>query len=198
MNGPVLRYVTACGLLASCVALSGCINILPPISSHAKEIAEAKALTKVLRRLAPEAKELMLQERTVATQIKITLDETATADPVAFRQKLRGYVQHMIEIRNRRKQLHATIGQGIWETPMVFAVQRDAMAYLVDEVVRTENWITTAQNIQFRADSGQQKTFPELPILNKQLDGFLAQSVGEPLELQIASLQEEFRLGEEE
>jgi hypothetical protein len=187
------RTALAAGLLAMvCVLLNGCINVVP-LPRTTSEVTDAKKLAKILKRLAPEAKEVLLQERDVANQIKITLEETAQAEPVAFREKLRGYQSEMISVRNRRHDLVTAIGQGLYQSPLVYAVQQDAMRMLRDEITRTEVWIQSSHNVQLRADLGQTKEFPELGSLNKQLAGFLAQVVNDPLLDQVRYLVQEYR-----
>jgi hypothetical protein len=168
------------------------------IHTGPRESTEAKALAKTLRRLAPEAKELVLKERDVANAIRITLDVTALADPVTFRTKLRTYRQNLIEIRSRRTQMRAAIAQEVWQSPLVFAIQQDALRTLNDALLRGETWIQSAQNLQLRADLGQRKSFPELLVLGKELDKFLAGVSEEPLVEQIRTLQDEYRFGEGE
>ena len=187
------RTALAAGLLGTaCVLLNGCINVVP-FPRATSELADAKSLAKVLKRLAPEAKELLLQERDVANQMKITLEETSKADPAGFRKKLRDYQNEMISVRNRRRDLVIAIGQGAYQSPLVFAVQQDAMRMMSDSVARTEGWIQSAHNVQLRADLGQTKDFPELGSLNQQLGGFLMQVVSDPLIDQIHYLVQEFR-----
>ena len=185
-------------LPAVCLVLTGCINVVPMIHTGPREVTEAKALAKTLRRLAPEAKELVLKEHDVANAIKVTLDVTALADPVVFRSKLRLYRQNLIEIRSRRSQVREAIAREVWQSPLVFAVQQDALRTVDDALLRGETWIQSAQNLQLRADLGQRKSFPELLVLGKELDKFLSGVAEEPLVEQIRTLQDEYRFGEGE
>jgi hypothetical protein len=153
---------------------------------------------RVLTRLSPEAKELVLLERNVANQLKITLEEVSVGDPVTFRAKLREFHSRLVEIRDRRVQIRATIAQGTPTSPLVFAVQLDAMRALKDDINQTERWLQSATNVQMRADLGQTKVFPELLVLGKQIDAFLAATAEEPLADQIQALREEFRIGGED
>lgn len=199
MSGTIKRIVAFTVLAAACYFVRGCINVVPAVGiGSASEKGEAKGLLKVLRRLAPELKDLLLRERNTANQIRITLDETAASDPVGFRHKLKLYTDDLIDVRNKREQISVTISQGNWETPLVFAVQQSAVRMLRDEISRTDGWIQDAQNIQLRADLGEGKSFPELTTLTKHLDAFLTQVLNEPLRDHIRELVEEYRLGEAE
>ena len=194
---PLTRAYIRGILFAAIVFLTGCINILPPVRMGA-EMNEAKELAKLMRSLMPEAKELVLEERNIANELKITLDQLGQMPPEVFRQKFHSYVDRLVALRNKRQQIKATVGQGSWQSPMVFAVQHNGLVILQDQIVRTERWIQFARNVQLRADLGQQKDYPDLPALSHALDGFLAQTVEAPLLEEVHTLQAEFRFGEAE
>jgi hypothetical protein len=162
------------------------------------EVSEAKALGRTLLSLAPSAKDLIDQEHVIANELKITLDEASTINPEDFRGRFNGYVDRLIAIRNKRRQIQETVRQGVWQSPMVHVVQHDAVVQMQDEITRTETWIEFAQNIRLRSDLGRKAEFPELPKLNKQLDSFLGQPPENPLGAQVRTLMEEYRFAEGE
>jgi hypothetical protein len=189
--------VAAALTLVALIILTGCINIVP--FPRRGEKREAIALAKVLIRLAPDAKALLLDEHKWANELKIEMDESGDRVGAAgSREKFTAYIDRLIGIRNKRQQIRDTVGQGVYESPMVFVVQHDAIVVLNDELARTQTWLQFAQNLRLRADMGRNKAFPELPILTAQLDGFLNQTSEDPLYTQVRALQEEYRFGEGE
>lgn len=179
---------------ASIVFLSGCINVVP-LRLPSNEKSEAIALARILRRLAPQAQELLRQENNLANELKVTLDESGGMEPNQFRQRFNSYVDRLVAIRDQREQIQETIRQSAWQSPMVQVVQHDAILMLQDEITRSETWIRLTQNVRLRTELGRQKDFPELTQLSHQLAGFLAQTGEDPLNTQIRSLQEEYRFG---
>lgn len=178
--------------------LSSCINIVP--LPRVGESREALALGRVLKSLRPQASEQLQTEHTVAQELKVTLEEASQLQPEIFAQKFNGYVDQLIAIRNRRRQISDAIRQNSFNSPMVFAIQQDALNMLGHEVERTQTWIVLAQNVRLRAElrsnapeADRKKGFPELPQLNHELDTFLAETGEDPLGNQLKSLQMEYR-----
>lgn len=190
---PILAALT----LVPLIMLTGCINIVPIPRRGEKK--EAIALAKVLLNLGPDAKTLLVDEHSCANDLKIDLDEAGDRVGAAGgREKFTSYIDRLITIRDKRQQIRATVGQGVYDSPMVFVIQHDAVVVLSDEITRTQTWIQFAQNLRLRAELGRTKDFPELSILTLKLSNFLNGPLEDPLYAQVRALQEEFRFGEGE
>jgi hypothetical protein len=189
--GPALALVLLCSGF-----LSACIHVAPIVQLGEK--TEAINLAKLLNRLAPDAQLLLQQEHDCADELKITMEEAGDKLASSRREQFGSFVDRLIVIRDRRKQIEETIRQTRWQSPMVHVIQEDAIVTLRDEVTRTQTWIQSAQNLHLRADLGRTKDFPELAILTSQLDSFLNEAAEEPLYTQIHALQEEYRFSDSE
>jgi hypothetical protein len=181
-------------VLATLLNLTGCIRIIPVYRVGEKH--EAAELGKVLLKLMPEAESLLHDERKCADELKIDMDEAGDqVGNAGGRKKFNSYIDRLVIIRDRRAQIQQTVLQGVYDSPMVFSIQHDAVLVLGDEISRTQTWITVAQNLVLRAGMGRTKEFPELGILTLQLNGYLSSPPEEPLFKQWKYLQEEYRFG---
>jgi hypothetical protein len=189
-RGGTLRIGTAL-VLVLITSLIGC-------SRRQKEIAEGLSLARLLRRLAPEATDLMRQEQASANELRINLEESGNNDFSAFRESLRKSVETLSAVRDRRLELQRQVHQGNFDTPLVIVVQRDAEQEFQNQVTRTQTWIQLAQNVRLRADLGRMKTFPEVQVLTHQLLLFLSEAQDEPLSDQIQTLKNEYRFTDNE
>lgn len=185
------------------------VVIFPPLfTTNSTDIVEARRLMALLNANTREAKDLLLQERTIANQLKVTLDELAppeqqqaegqpakalTGDPKQFRSRLKLYLQEMIAVKAGRENLLRKIEGFKSSSDLVFGVQQDAITYLQHELERTEGWISAARNVELRAELGRERQFPELPVLSKRLDNFLTEPFRDPLAEQVLDLIQEFR-----
>jgi hypothetical protein len=191
------RPVTITLTLALLMSTTGCINFFPVPRTGEKR--EAILLAKVLMTLAPQAKALLTDERNCANELKIDLDEAGDkVGGVKGSERFTSYIDRLVVIRNKREQIRDTVRQGVYDSPMVFVIQHDAVVTMNDEIARTQTWIQFAQNLRLRAELGRIKDFPELPILIGQLNGFLDAPAEDPLYSQVRDLQGEFRFGEGE
>lgn len=166
------------------------------------EVNEALRLSSTLKRLAPEATDLLAQEHKTANDLKITLDESGGGSVKSgtpeFRQRVNADLDSLSEIRARRLDIQQTVGQGIWRSPMVQAVQHDAVAMLQDEITQDDDWILYVRNLQRRAELGRQDVGPEYNVLIRELGAFVLQVDEPPLSVQLRNLIEEFRFSESE
>lgn len=181
------------------VFLSGCLNIVP--IARIGENKDALALAKVLKSQHGAAIEELQREHIVAQELKVTLEESGQLQPEVFGQKFSSYLDQLIAIRNKRRQIIDTVRQNTFDSPLVFAIQRDALDMVGYEMERTQTWIELAQNVKLRTElratvpeaQRAKKDFPELKLLNHELDTFLAQTGEDPLGAQLSSLQAEYR-----
>ena len=170
------------------LTLSGC--------SNPAEVKEAKVLGGVLKRLAPEARDLVEQEHELANELKITLDESSNIDAAEFSRRFGGFVDRLIVMRDKRRHIADSVREGYFGRPMVFAVQNSAAMQMQDEIARTDSWIEIAQNVYLRAKLQHKGSFPEMAKLNKMIDVFLGLPRETPLYSQMGALGEEYRFGE--
>lgn len=170
---------------AGILGLSGC----RPSST---ELKEASNLEHILAEYAPAAKQLLLEENSLANELKVTLEESGGVENKQFGERFRSYEDRLVSLRDRRQQILDTISQGVYTTPFVFYVRDDAAVQLRDEIARTEAWIRFAKNVRLRVELGRQKDFPELGLLAKALDTYLGQPPESPLADQFDDLQKEF------
>lgn len=184
--------------LAAVIVLMYITDIGPRWGPRASEVTEAKVMARSLKVLAPGALELIQKEHVIANELKITLEEAASVDPEEFRKKFNSYVDRLVDMRNKRREILASLRQGLWDSPMVFVVQHSALAQMKDEIARTETWIEFAMNIRLRSELGRKGEFPEMLKLNKQLTAYLLLPPEDPLNDQVQGLMEEFRFGEAE
>lgn len=191
--------------------------------SRNSEVSEALRLAGILQRFAPEAAQLLEREHATANDLKIILDESlpepviekgqslvteenAKTAEVAkkmliagtpeFRRRVNADLDALNEIRARRSDIQQTIKQGTWRSPMVAAVQRDAVSMFEDEINQDDNWILYVRNIQARAALGRKDIAPEYGVLIRELGGFVRQVSEVPLSVQKRNLIEEFRFSE--
>ena len=191
-----LRLARVPGLLLPVLLLSGCINLVPvPIMG---EVEEAKALARTFRSQLPQVREQLQKERDVAQNLTITLEESAQLQPGVFRDKFNGYIDQLVAIRTKRREIDAVVRQQLWQSSFVFAVQQDALKDIRGELARSQSWIELAQEVRLRAELGRTKDFPEFSRLSHELNTFLADTGEDPLGNQLRTLFEEYRFGEAE
>ena len=209
---PARHGVLFLSLLAVC--LTGC-------NPDNKEVAEAKRFAADLRALLPTSNKLIDEEHDIANELRIVLNvfgvvnpatppgkpeplpakpeappanpEAPQAKPETLLTKLTLYVDRLTALRNARRQLLASVRQGVWQSAMVFAVQMDGVAELNYQINRTEAWLELAQNVRLRTSLNHKGDIPELPKLNHELDSYLMNSRETPILSQITSLLEEYR-----
>ncbi len=192
----IVRLGRLSALLLPALLLSGCINLVPvPIMG---ELEEAKALARTFRSQLPQVREQLQKERDVAQNLTITLEESAQLQPAVFRDKFNGYIDQLVAIRTKRREIEAVVRQQLWQSSFVYAVQQDALKDTGSELARTQSWIELAQEIRLRADLGRTKDFPEFATLSHELNTFLADTGEDPLGNQLRALFEEYRFGENE
>jgi len=160
------------------------------------ERREALELAKLLRRISPEAKELLAGETLCAAELRITLEEAGSKDLSEFRERFDASVARLGVIRDRRRELQEKVRQGWWVTPLVHVVQASALVAFQDDLARTEAWIALAQNVRYRADLGRQRDFPEVATLKQQLEYFAGESLDAPLSRQLTALVDEYKFTE--
>jgi hypothetical protein len=124
--------------------------------------------------------------------------EEVTVGTKAFRDKINGYLTQLVEVRNRRREIQSTIAAIKFHSPMVSAVQKDAVAMMEHEVARDDDWILYVRNVQQRAALGRRSVAPEYSFLLRELEVFVKQVDGTPLQSQMRNLVEEFRFDEGE
>ena len=195
-TGHGFRRETTCRVgtalvLVLIAALTGC-------RTREREAAEALALARLMKRIAPEATDLLHQEQATANELRINLEESGSNDFSAFRESLSKSVETLISVRDRRMELQRQVRQGNFETPLVLVVQRDAITEFQNQITRTQTWIQLAQNVRLRADLGRMKGFPEVQVLTHQLLLFLSEAQDEPLSDQIQTLKNEYRFTDSE
>lgn len=163
------------------------------------EREEALVLASALHRFAAEAQILMLREKASANELKIVIDESAGKSMTPdFRSKVDKNLDVLRQIRERRREMAEVVGQGVYQTPMVFRVQHGAVDMLQSEIARDDVWIQLIQNVRTRAELGRQQPAPEWADLTKEMDSYLAQTPEMPLESEISGLRQEYRFGESE
>jgi len=199
------------------VGLSSCSQ------SRSSEVNEALRLASILQRYAPEAAQLLEREHITANDLKIVLDESLpvpivengkslvkeenaqtaevekkvlVAGTPEFRMRVNADLDALSEIRARRSDIQHTIKQGSWRSPMVAAVQHDAVSMFEDEITQDDNWILYVRNIQARAALGRKDIAPEYSVLIRELGAFVRQVSEVPLSVQKRNLIEEFRFTE--
>ena len=175
-------------------------DIGPRFGLHWQEIAEAKALAKSLKIMAPEAEELIDKERLVANELIILLEEAEDLMGAKFSSCL----DRLVEIRTKRRQIAETLKQGGlkpgagWKTPMIFLEFKGALDEIATELDRTEAWIDIAMSARFRyavrSKLGTKGDLPELPKLKRQIGTFLTQPREDPLNEQAKDLLETYNI----
>lgn len=175
-------------------------DVLPRFSSHWTELAEAKALAKSLKIMAPGAAELVENERAIANEMTILLEEAEDL----MGQKFSSCLDRLIEIRNKRKVIAETLKQGGlkpgagWKNAMTFLEFKGALDQIGTEIARTESWIEIALSARLRyslrSKAGTKGELPELPKLKRQLATYLTQPGEEPLNEQARDLLETYNL----
>jgi hypothetical protein len=181
-----LRVAITLPLLAT-VLMAGCRR-------NDQEVAEGLALARLLRRLAPEANDQVRQEREVANQLRINLDQSGGGDFARFSQNLKISVEALTTINTRLTELQQHVHEGNFQTPLVLVVQRDAEAEFQNQINQIGAFVTLARNIELRAALGRTKDFPEVDTLIHQLVLFLTQPREDALGSQVQTLKNEYRL----
>lgn len=173
--------------LVTTLLLAGC-------GRRENEVAEGLALARLLRRLAPEANDLVRQEREVANQLRINLDQSGSGDFAVFSGNLRTSVEALTTISTRMTELRQHVHDGNFATPLVLVVQHDAETEFENQITQIEGFVTLARNIELRATLGRTKGFPEVDTLIHQLVLFLSQPREDALGSQVQTLKSEYRL----
>jgi hypothetical protein len=158
-----------------------------------REVAEGLALSRLLRRLAPEADDLVRREREIANQLRINLDQSGGDDFARFSNNLRASVDDLTAIRTRLAELRKQVHDGNFEAPLVLVVQHDAEAEFQNQINQIDGFVTLAKNIELRAALGRTKGFPEVDTLIHQLVLFLSQPHEDALSSQVQTLKNEYR-----
>ncbi len=97
-------------------------------------MAEGLAMARLLRRLAPEADDLVRREREVANQLRINLDQSGGGDFARFSSDMDKSTAELKTISSRLTELERQVHDGNFETPLVLVVQRDADAEFRNQI----------------------------------------------------------------
>ena len=182
-------------LVVLSLLFSGCIHLAPLPYGGQRE--EARALGKILLSLTPEARAEVLKEHKVAQELRITLDELAKLARPEFTKRFHSYSEQFLAIQKKRRELVQALNSRQWSSPMVRAVQQGSIQLLQYDLERIQKWIELAEGVRLRVELGREENFPELTMLSKQLDIFLATtSALDPFGNRIRALQEAFGLSE--
>ncbi len=173
--------------LATALLLAGC-------GRQEREVAEGLALARLLRRLSPEANDLVRREREVANQLRINLDQLGSSDFAKFSNNLKASVDELTTIDSRMTELRQQVHDANFGTPLVLVVQHDAEAEFENQIDQIEGFVTLARNIELRASLGRTQGFPEVATLIHQLVLFLTQPREDALGSQVQTLKNEYRL----
>ena len=180
-------------LVVLSVFFSGCIHLAPLPYGGQRE--EARALGKILHTLTPEAQTEVLSEHKVAQELRITLDELAILTKPDFSKRFSSYADEFRAIQKKRGELVQALGSRHWSSPMVQAVQQTAVEHLQQDMERIEKWLELEEGVRVRVELGRQEDFPELTMLEHQLEIFLAaKSDIDPFAIRIRALREAFSL----
>ena len=158
-----------------------------------REVGEGLALARLLRRLAPEANDLVRQEKEVANQLRINLDQSGGGDFARFSRNLTASVDALTAIETRLAELRRQVHDGNFQTPLVLVVQHDAETEFQNQIDQIEGFVTLARNIELRASLGRTQGFPEVDALIHQLVLFLTQPHEDALGSQVQTLKNEYR-----
>ncbi|HEX4138424.1 MAG TPA: hypothetical protein VHY84_27690 [Bryobacteraceae bacterium] len=180
-----LRVATTLPLIAT-LLVAGC-------GRQDREVAEGLSLARLLRRLAPEADDLVGREREIANQLRINLDQSGGDDFARFSNDLSMSVSDLTAITTRLAELRQQVHDGNFEAPLVLVVQRDAVAEFQNQINQIDGFVTLAKNIELRASLGRTKGFPEVDTLIHQLVLFLSQPHEDALSSQVQTLKNEYR-----
>ena len=180
-------------LVVLSVLFSGCIHLAPLPYTGQRE--EARALGKILHTLTPEAQTEVLNEHKVAQELRIMLDELAKLSKPEFSKRFSSYAEQFRAIQKKRGELVQALGSRQWSSPLVQAVQQTAVEHLQQDLERIEKWLELEEGVRVRVELGREEDFPELTMLEHQLDIFLAaKSDIDPFAIRIRALREAFSL----
>jgi hypothetical protein len=174
------------------LALCGCFG--PPKS----EINEAVGMARLFHRIAPEAQNLATEETKLAHELTLMIEEAGVESVEKFRQRFYGAVEKLGDIRDRRVALEQQVRQGISTTPLVKAVQEDAIQFFAEQINRDTVWLQMTANIRLRQELERKEDFPEMLTLHKALELFTGEVREDPLTGQIQTLQAEYGFTEED
>ena len=180
-----LRVATTLPVIAT-LLVAGC-------GRQEREVAEGLSLARLLRRLAPEADDLVGREREIANQLRINLDQSGGDDFARFSSNLSMSVADLTAIKTRLTELRQQVHDGNFEAPLVLVVQRDAVAEFQNQINQIDGFVTLAKNIELRASLGRTKGFPEVDTLIHQLVLFLSQPHEDALSSQVQTLKNKYR-----
>jgi hypothetical protein len=180
-----LRAATSLPLIAT-LLVAGC-------GRKDREVAEGLSLARLLRRLAPEADDLVRRERETANQLRINLDQSGGDDFARFSNNLSMSVGDLTAIKTRLAELRQQVHDGNFEAPLVLVVQHDAVEEFQNQITQIDGFVTLAKNIELRATLGRTKGFPEVDTLIHQLVLFLSQPHEDALSSQVQTLKNEYR-----
>ena len=182
-------------LVVLSLLFSGCVHLAP--LPYAKQREEARALGKILRALSPEARAEVTKEHRMAQELRITLDELAKLAKPDFISRFDSFSEQLRAIQKKRGELVRALGSRQWSSPMVQAVQHSAVEHLQQDMERIEKWMELEVGVRMRVELGREEAFPELTMLDHQLDIFLAaKSDLDPFANRLRALQEAFSLSE--
>jgi len=182
-----LRVAIAMSLpLVTTLLVAGC-------GRQEREVAEGLSLARLLRRLAPEAEDLVRREREVVNQLRINLDQSGGDDFARFSNNLSTSVDALNAIKTSLAELRQQLRDGNFEAPLVLVVQHDAEAEFQNQINQIDGFVTLARNIELRAALGRTKGFPEVDALIHQLVLFLSQPHEDALGTQVQTLKNEYR-----
>ena len=182
-------------LVVLSLLFSGCVHLAP--LPYAKQREEARALGKILRALSPEAQAEVMKEHRMAQELRITLDELAKLAKPDFISRFDAFSEQLRAIRKQRGELVQALDSRQWSSPMVQAVQHSAVEHLQQDMERIEKWMELEVGVRMRVELGREEAFPELTMLDHQLDIFLAaKSDLDPFANRLRALQEAFSLSE--
>jgi hypothetical protein len=179
--------------MATCLALIMAL-LVAGCGRQQREVAEGLALARLLRRLAPEADDLIRRERVVANQLRINLDQSGGGDFAIFSSNLSTSAGDLSTISSRITELQRQLHDASFGTPLVLVVQHDAEAEFQNHITQIDGFVTLARNIELRAQLGRKEGFPEVATLIHQLVLFLTQPREEALGSQIQTLKNEYLL----
>ena len=189
------RWFHLLPLVVLSLLFSACIHLAP--LPYAKQREEARALGKILRSLTPEARAEVAKEHRMAQELRITLDELAKLAKPDFISRFDAFSEQLRAIRKQRGELVQALDSRQWSSPMVQAVQQAAVEHLQQDRERIEKWIELEEGVRMRVELGREENFPELTMLDHQLDIFLAaKSEMDPFANRLRALQEAFSLSE--
>ncbi|HXJ39340.1 MAG TPA: hypothetical protein VNH18_08665 [Bryobacteraceae bacterium] len=179
--------------LIATLLLFGCSG--PPRA----EASEARGMARLFTRMTPEAEELEIGETRIASELLLIIEEAGSDSVVAkYGEQFHAAVEKLGIIRARRVALQQKVRQGVATTPLVNAVQEDAIHFFGEQINRGTVWLQLSANIRLRHELEREKNLPEMERLQQTLERFAAELHDSPLSSQIQILQAEYGFSDEE